>query len=101
MSFTVRSTHENDEDAEHFKHEPAVAGYARVVLQQLPLRAGDVRLDVERVRVDALHRLALLGDHVCELREYLAELSDGGLDGFYGSRSGLDVVVLNIRKIKS
>ena len=88
------SAHKHDKHAEDLEHEPAVARDARVVLEEFALRATDVGGNVDRVRVDALHRLALLCDHVRELLEDLPQLGDGRLDGLDRAGTLLDVIVL-------
>ena len=76
-SRSMRATYEDNEHAKHLQHKPAVARDAGVVLEQFSLRAADIRRNVDGIRVDALHGFSLLGNHLCELCEDLAELCDG------------------------
>lgn len=55
---------------------------------------GDSLLDVDRVCVDPLDGLSLLGDHGRELTEDGPELGDRGFNGLDRSRASGDVVVL-------
>lgn len=69
-------THEDYQDAKYLQHQPPVARNASIILEQLPLCASDVGRNVQRVGVDPLDSFSLFGDHICELREYLAQLSN-------------------------
>ena len=88
-------TYEDYENSEDLEHEPPVARYARIVLQQLPLRTTDIRSDVDRVCVYTLHGLPLLRHHLCKLCEDLPEFCDSRLDRLYRGRTRLDVCVLH------
>jgi hypothetical protein len=93
------STYKDDDDAENLEHEPAIATNARIVLEQLALGPANVCRNVMHVGVDALHRLALLGDHARELREDLAEFGNRRLDRLDSRRALLDVVVLPVDQL--
>ena len=77
-------THEDNDDTENLEHQPAIAGYAGIILQQLPLCTSDIRLDIERIGINSLYGLSLLCNHICELGEYLTELGNGRLDRLDG-----------------
>ena len=69
-------TYENYQNAEDLEHEPPVAGYARVVLQQFPLSAAHVGRNVNSVGVDTLNGFSLFRYHLRKLCEDLSKLCD-------------------------
>ena len=80
VSRGIRTQEEDDQDAENLEHEPAVIRNAGIVLEQFSTRALDIIGYMHHIVVDPLYHFALLGYHVRELTEDLAQLRDRRLD---------------------
>ena len=90
----VSTTHKNDQNAENLEHQPSVIRYSAPVLEEFVMSHSNVVCNVLGIGVDTLNPLSLLGNHMCQLCEDLAQLGDSRLNRLNSGRPLLNIRIL-------